>query len=69
MLQGKNRLKALRLHARLTTEQAEMVVKLKNVQKLTLDYASWNMMDLLPKWAKSIQRSLTSLTLYVSVCS
>lgn len=69
MLRGKTQLETLRSYAGLTTDQAQMLLELKGIQKLTLDYGSWNVMDILPTWIGSIQKNLTSLTLYVSFLS
>jgi hypothetical protein len=66
-LQGKTRLKELRADGRLTTDQAEKLLKLDKMQKIIVDFGSWNVMDLLPRWTEVNRKTLTSLTLYVRV--
>ncbi|KAG6826656.1 hypothetical protein H0H92_014947 [Tricholoma furcatifolium] len=67
MLQGKAHLKHIRMSARLSTTQAAMLPKLRHVERLELDGASWEVLDVLPKWTESIHMSLTSLTLSMSM--
>jgi hypothetical protein len=66
-LQEKTRLKELRADGRLTTDQAEKLLKLNKLWKLVIDFGSWNVLDLLPRWTEVNQKTLTSLTIYVSV--
>ncbi|KAF8065057.1 hypothetical protein FPV67DRAFT_167464 [Lyophyllum atratum] len=66
MLSGKERLRDIRMSARLTTSQAAALTKLGRIEKLSLEYGSWEVMDALPRWTESIARSLTTLTLYMS---
>lgn len=66
-LQENPRLKELRADGRLTTDQAEKLLKLDKLRKLVVDFGSWNVMDLLPRWAEVNRKTLTSLTLYVRV--
>lgn len=49
VLQNKTRLKELRVDGRLTTDQAEMLLKLNRLRKLVIDFGSWNVLDLLPR--------------------
>ncbi|ESK97833.1 hypothetical protein Moror_17262 [Moniliophthora roreri MCA 2997] len=65
-LQGKERLQELRVHATLTTLQAEMLSAIKSLQSLALDSASWNVIDMLPKWAPNLSPTLTNLVIYMS---
>jgi hypothetical protein len=65
-LQEKNRLEHIRIHANLTTDQAKMLTKFEKLQSLVLESATWNVVDLLPSWAGTLQKTLTCLTLYVS---
>ncbi|KAJ7675528.1 hypothetical protein B0H17DRAFT_987778 [Mycena rosella] len=65
-LQQTDRLQRLRISAALTTEQATRVVALSTIRHLTLDFASWNLMDLLPRWTAVLQNNLTTLTLYMA---
>ncbi|KAG6901828.1 hypothetical protein C0995_007535 [Termitomyces sp. Mi166 len=67
MLRGKESLKKLRINAKLSTTQASMLLGLKNVERLELDSASWEVLDILPRWTEGIQRTLTSLTLSMSM--
>ena len=68
-LQQKTRIKELRADGRLTTDQTEKLLKLNKMEKLIIDYGSWSVMNLLPKWIEVNQKTLTSLTLYASVFS
>ncbi|KAJ6537427.1 hypothetical protein DFH09DRAFT_1263465 [Mycena vulgaris] len=65
-LQKKDRLRDLRIHANLTTEQSTRMISLSTLRSLTLDFASWNLMNLLPRWTASLQNNLTTLTLYMA---
>jgi len=56
----------LRINARFSTTQAATLAKLGKIEKLSLDFGSWEVMDVLPRWAESIGKSLTTLTLYMS---
>jgi len=67
VLQDKTSLKDLRVDGRLMTDQAEKLLRLNKIQKLVIDFGSWNVMDLLPKWTEVNHRTLTSLTLFVGV--
>jgi len=64
-LQDKGRLEGVRINAHLTTEQSKTLLKFGKLKNLTLEFASWNVVDLLPTWAETISRTLTTLTLYV----
>ncbi|KAF7327205.1 hypothetical protein MKEN_00297600 [Mycena kentingensis (nom. inval.)] len=63
-LAEKERLHDLRIHASLTTEQSLKLVHLVNVRNLTLDFASWNILNQLPEWSRTLSANLTTLTLY-----
>jgi hypothetical protein len=65
-LEGKPRLEDIRMNGRLTIAQAEKLLKLTKIQRITLDFGSWTVMDILPKWTMSIRKTLTNLTLFVS---
>jgi len=65
-LQGKSRLREIRIHARLTPDQAAKLITLKGLHSITLDHASWNVVDMLPKWIGANKATLTSLTLYTA---
>lgn len=64
-LQDKERLESMRINAHLTTEQSKTLLKFGKLKSLTIEFASWNVVDLLPTWAERISRTLTTLTLYV----
>ncbi|THH09233.1 hypothetical protein EW146_g8741 [Bondarzewia mesenterica] len=64
-LQNKERLQTLRINASLATDQAEKLLHLTGLKSLTLEHASWIVVDSLPKWARSLQSTLTQLTLYM----
>ncbi|KAJ7776013.1 hypothetical protein DFH07DRAFT_983206 [Mycena maculata] len=65
-LQKKDRLRDLRIYANLTTDQALKMAKLDKIRHLTLDFASWNVMNLLPRWAGVLKDNLTTLTLFMA---
>ncbi|KAG5734528.1 hypothetical protein E4T56_gene4354 [Termitomyces sp. T112] len=67
VLQGKEGLKKLRIYAKLSTTQASMLLKLDNVERLELDSASWEVLDILPRWTQEMQKTLVSLTLSMSM--
>ncbi|KAJ3504699.1 hypothetical protein NLJ89_g7797 [Agrocybe chaxingu] len=63
-LAQKIRLEDVTLYANLTTDQAAMLNKLEKLESLTIEFASWNVVDMLPTWTGSLTKTLTSLTLY-----
>ncbi|KAJ6496071.1 hypothetical protein C8R45DRAFT_866000 [Mycena sanguinolenta] len=65
-LTQKDRLRDLRIHASLTTSQSTRLVKLSQVRNLTLDFPSWNILNLLPQWAATLRSNLTTLTLFMA---
>lgn len=65
-LTAKDRLKDLRINASLTTEQSELLIRLKGLRSILLDRASWCIMNLLPMWMGSLSSTLTHLTVTVS---
>ncbi|KAF8964949.1 hypothetical protein BDZ97DRAFT_2001799 [Flammula alnicola] len=65
-LQDKHRLESVRIHANLTTDQAQMLLKMNKLQSLSVEeFAMWNAVDLLPSWTQSLVKTLTSLCLYM----
>lgn len=64
-LEGKERLEDVHILAAFTTTQGEMLQKITTLRSLTLDYPTWNVIDSLPRWAQSLQRTLVHLTIYV----
>ncbi|KAG1776571.1 hypothetical protein EV702DRAFT_1109380 [Suillus placidus] len=64
-LQGKERLQNVHIYAALTTIQGEMLQKITKLRSLTLDYPTWNVVDSLTRWAQSLQRTLSHLTIFV----
>ena len=67
-LQEKGRLQSLRISASsLASEASAKLLHLSGIKSLTLENASWIVVDSLPKWMESLQSSITSLTLYVSL--
>jgi len=65
-LEGKERLEDVHILAAFTATQMEMLQKITTLRSLTLDYPTWNVIDSMPRWAQSLQRTLVHLTLYVS---
>jgi hypothetical protein len=64
-LAGKERLEDVHICAAFTTTQGEMLQKITTLRSLTLDNPSWNVVDSLPRWAQSLQRTLVHLTIFV----
>lgn len=65
-LEDKAGLSELRAVARLSDEQATRLTNFNVIRSLSLFQGSWNVMNMLPGWSRSIQGTLTSLVLYVS---
>ncbi|KAJ7715912.1 hypothetical protein DFH07DRAFT_974062 [Mycena maculata] len=42
------------------------IVKLSKIRNLTLDFASWNIMNLLPQWTAALQSNSKTLTLFMA---
>ena len=63
---NKPRLKNLRIHCNISTAAAKMLEKVKNLTYLSLEFASWNVTQILVSWMTSISVTLSSLTLHVS---
>lgn len=66
-LPNKERLTTLRINAHLTTDQTELLTSITGLKSLTLENASWIVVDSLPKWAEKLQETLTHLTIHVSL--
>lgn len=64
-LQAKERLERVVLHANLNSDTAKMLAKLTTLQSLTLEFATWNVVDCLPTWCQTLAPTLTSLSLFV----
>jgi len=64
-LGGKERLEDVHICAAFTIAQGEMLQNIKTLRSLTLDYPTWNVVDSLPRWAQSLQRTLVHLTIFV----
>ncbi|RPD61711.1 hypothetical protein L226DRAFT_506817 [Lentinus tigrinus ALCF2SS1-7] len=62
-LQDKQALQQLRIIANFTSDQVTQVTKISGLNALTLDSASWNVVDALPRWSATLGPTLTSLTL------
>ena len=60
-------LESIRCFANFTTDQAIELTKITTLRSLTLDAGTWNVVDVLPKWSKTLMLSLTSLTLTVRI--
>ncbi|KAF9260733.1 hypothetical protein L218DRAFT_1051357 [Marasmius fiardii PR-910] len=65
-LRGKRGLEELQVNANLTTAQSILLSELENISSLSLDAGSWNVIDMLPKWAPKFHSTLRHLTLYMS---
>ncbi|KAJ8082159.1 hypothetical protein PM082_008006 [Marasmius tenuissimus] len=65
-LRGKEHLENLRVKANITTEQSDLLPGIRNLTHLALDYGSWNVADILPRWAPNFSMTLRHLILYAS---
>ncbi|KAJ3844625.1 hypothetical protein F5878DRAFT_648803 [Lentinula raphanica] len=65
-LRDKERLSKLRIHANLTTPQSEKLAELSSLTDLCLDFGSWNVLDILPRWIPKFANTLTSLCLFMA---
>lgn len=65
-LQDHPDLQSLRVSAILTAQQTACLASMTRLKSISLDSCSWNVVDVLPKWASTLTTSLTSLVLYVS---
>ena len=59
------RLHHLRLLATLGSRQVAVLTSKSGLHSLALDFPSWNIIDALPTWSASMQRTLAHLTLFV----
>ena len=64
-LQEKPRLNDIRVHANLTTLQAQLLAKIKNLTSISIEFASWTVVHCLPSWMESLSNTLNTLVLYV----
>ncbi|KAF8558701.1 hypothetical protein OG21DRAFT_1379922, partial [Imleria badia] len=65
-LLDKHRLTHIRIRASLSSRQIALLQDRTGLQCLSLDYPSWNVVDILPQWAANMQKTLVHLTLYMS---
>lgn len=65
-LENKTGLSELRVRADLADGQATRLTNFSAIQSLSLFWGSWNVMNMLPRWSRSIQQTLTSLVFHVS---
>ena len=65
-LQDRRRLESLRINADLTTDQTAQLLRLTGLKSISLESASWTVVDALPKWAESLKSTLLHLTIRVS---
>ncbi|KAK7683712.1 hypothetical protein QCA50_013088 [Cerrena zonata] len=64
-LQSRVYLDSIRVKALLKTDESSNILQLNRLRHLTLDSATWNVIDILPTWSKSLQGTLRTLTLYL----
>ncbi|KAI9056392.1 hypothetical protein FKP32DRAFT_1599115 [Trametes sanguinea] len=57
-------LQQIRFVGTLTTKQSELLLQISSLREITIDNSTWNVVDILPKWARVLQSTLSSLTLY-----
>lgn len=65
-LQHKSRLKTLRVYSNVTTEQSRLLQKISTLENLVLEFASWNILNVLPAWTTTLRSSLRTLVLYMT---
>ncbi|KAG9308353.1 hypothetical protein JVU11DRAFT_12119 [Chiua virens] len=65
-LLGKHRLHHLRVAASLGSRQTAVLQNCVGLHSLALDYSSWTVIDALPKWTASMQRTLAHLTIFMA---
>ncbi|KAF5348036.1 hypothetical protein D9758_010058 [Tetrapyrgos nigripes] len=64
-LQGlKDGLRTLRIPGNLSTPEAEMLLKIGDLDSLSIDQGTWNVIDILPRWTEG--SSLTELILFMT---
>lgn len=66
-LKDHENLEALRVNATLTAIPTQLLIAYSKLKSLALDACSWNVVDALPQWGSRLGRTLTSLTLHVSI--
>ena len=65
LLSDAPKLRVLRVNAALTSEQADVLAKLTDLEKLWLDHASPHMLHVLPGWVLRTSTTLTELSIMV----
>ncbi|KAI0089386.1 hypothetical protein BDY19DRAFT_942170 [Irpex rosettiformis] len=55
-------LEKIRINAHLTADQGNSLLSLKKLKSISLDGASWNVVDILPQWTLNLNTLLTCLT-------
>ena len=63
---NKPRLHALSINCNFTSDQAAKVSQIRGLRRLALEHASWQLVDILPKWVGPLQNTLTDLTIHAS---
>ncbi|KAH7906943.1 hypothetical protein BJ138DRAFT_558559 [Hygrophoropsis aurantiaca] len=77
VLRDRERLVCLRVSGALSTAQCALLMDVgvggsegggrgRGLSNVTLDFPSWNVVDILPRWTLSLQQTLTSLTIFNS---
>ena len=64
-LLNKTRLKDLRLNCNISSSAAKLLAKITHLNSLSLEFASWNVTQVLLPWMASVSTTLNSLTFYV----
>ncbi|PPQ99320.1 hypothetical protein CVT24_009188 [Panaeolus cyanescens] len=64
-LQGKSQLETLWTDGKLSQSQSQRLLKITKLNSLRLDGTTWNVVDLLPTWTKTISNSLNELIFYM----
>ncbi|KAK7444507.1 hypothetical protein VKT23_015186 [Stygiomarasmius scandens] len=65
-LLDKEHLNALRIPGKLNTSEAETLSRINGLDSLAIDQGSWNIIDVLPRWARSLNRNLQELILFMT---
>ncbi|THV02195.1 hypothetical protein K435DRAFT_963236 [Dendrothele bispora CBS 962.96] len=65
-LQGKAHLQALRIPGNLSTSETDMLSQINGLTSIAIDQGSWNTIDTLPRWTRSLDKTLRELILFMT---
>ena len=64
-LQSRKYLDSIRVKASLAIDESPLLLQLSKLRHISLDSATWNVIDVLPAWSATLHQTLRTLTLYV----